>query len=122
MNGIAREISGDMMVTARCVAWCEIAASLANRFGIIVGRRKWLAQMNAVVHDHGYGRHLAGFHHVELGVNDFQRDHAETRRRLVAAGRGGGRSRRNTPMRSSSAAPSRSASTASSRRSWGPRH
>ena len=43
--------------------------------------------MNAVVHDHGYGRHLAGFRHVELGVNDFQRDHAETRRRLVAAGR-----------------------------------
>ena len=83
----AREISGDMIVTAPCVASCEIAASLANRFGIIVGRRKWVAQMNAVVHEHGYGRHLAGFRHVELGVNEFQRNHAETRRRLVAAGR-----------------------------------
>ena len=83
----AREVSGEMIVTAPCVASCEIAASLANRFGIIVGRRKWVEQMNAVVHDHGYGRRLAGFHHVELGVNDFQRDHAETRRRLVAAGR-----------------------------------
>ena len=83
----AREISGGMVVTAPCVASCEIAASLANRFGIIVGRRKWVEQMNAVVHGHGYGRHLAGFHHVELGVNDFQRDHTETRRRLIAAGR-----------------------------------
>ena len=83
----AREVSGDMVVTAPCVASCEIAASLANRFGIVVGRRKWVAQMSAVVHAHGYGRHLSGFHHVELGVNDFQLDHAETRRRLVAAGR-----------------------------------
>ena len=116
----AREISGDMVVTAPCVASCEIAASLANRFGIIVGRRKWVAQMNAVVHEHGYGRHLAGFHHVELGVNDFQRDHAETRRRGDASSRrGGGQSRRTTPRRSSSAAPSNSASTASSRRNWG---
>ena len=37
----AREVSGDMAVTAPCAASLEIAASLANRFGIIVGRRKW---------------------------------------------------------------------------------
>ena len=35
----AREISGDMIVTAPCAASCEIAASLSNRFGVIVGRR-----------------------------------------------------------------------------------
>ena len=84
----AREISGEMVVTAPCLASCEIAASLANRFGIIVGRRKWVNQMNAVAREHGYGERLSGFYHVELGVNDFQADHAETERRLVAAGRG----------------------------------
>lgn len=83
----AREISGDMIVTAPCVASCEIAASLANRFGVIVGRRKWVNQMQATVHDHGHRDRLSGFYHVELGVNEFQRDHAETNRRLVEAGR-----------------------------------
>ena len=41
----------------------------------------------AVVREHGHGERLSGFYHVELGVNDFQTDHAETERRLVAAGR-----------------------------------
>ncbi|WP_349358377.1 aspartate/glutamate racemase family protein [Stappia sp.] len=83
----AREVSGDMAVTAPCVASCEIAASLANRFGVIVGRRKWVNQMEATVREHGHGHRLAGFHHVELGVTEFQADHAETERRLVEAGR-----------------------------------
>ena len=83
----AREVSGQMIVTAPCVAACEIAASLSNRFGIIVGRRKWVAQMQATVHEYGHGPRLSGFYHVELGVTEFQQDHAETERRLLAAGR-----------------------------------
>jgi allantoin racemase len=83
----ARELSGSMVVTAPCVASCEIAASLANRFGIIVGRRKWVHQMHSTVREHGHEHRLSGFYHVELGVNDFQRDHAETERRLTEAGR-----------------------------------
>ena len=83
----AREISGEMIVTAPCIASCEIAASLANRFGIIVGRRKWVHQMDATVREHGHEHRLSGFYHVELGVNDFQKDHAETERRLLEAGR-----------------------------------
>jgi allantoin racemase len=83
----ARELSGNMVVTAPCAASCEIAASLANRFGIIVGRRKWVHQMHSTVREHGYEDRLSGFYHVELGVNDFQRDHAETERRLTEAGR-----------------------------------
>ena len=82
----AREISGDMIVTAPCHSSCEIAASLANRFGVIVGRRKWVDQMQATVHEHGHRNRLSGFYHVELGVNDFQRNHAETDRRLTEAG------------------------------------
>ena len=83
----AREISGDMIVTAPCVASCEIAASISNRFGVIVGRRKWVNQMSATVREHGHEHRLAGFYHVELGVTDFQKDHAETERRLIEAGR-----------------------------------
>jgi allantoin racemase len=83
----AREISGDMIVTAPCAASCEIAASLSNRFGVIVGRRKWVNQMHATVREHGHEHRLSGFYHVELGVTEFQEDHAETERRLLEAGR-----------------------------------
>lgn len=83
----AREISGDMIVTAPCVASCEIAASISNRFGIIVGRRKWVHQMHSTVRDHGHEHRLSGFYHVEMGVTEFQRDHDETGRRLIEAGR-----------------------------------
>lgn len=83
----AREVSEGMVVTAPCVASCEIAASLSNRFGIIVGRRKWVHQMHSTVREHGHEHRLSGFYHVELGVNDFQKDHAETERRLIEAGR-----------------------------------
>ncbi len=83
----AREVSGDMVVTAPCAASCEIAVSLANRFGVIVGRRKWVNQMQATIHEYGHAHRLSGFHHVELGVNDFQTDHACTNRLLTEAGR-----------------------------------
>lgn len=83
----AREISGDMVVTAPCMASCEIAASLANRFGIVVGRRKWVHQMQSTVNELGHGSRLSGFYHVDLGVNDFQRDHNVTCGRLIDAGR-----------------------------------
>ena len=83
----AREVSGEMIVTAPCSSSLEIAASLANRFGIIVGRRKWVNQMNATVRDNGMDDRLSGFYHVELGVNDFQTDHARTEELLTEAGR-----------------------------------
>ena len=83
----AREVSGEMVVTAPCQSSCEIAATLANRFGVIVGRRKWVHQMEATVVEHGHGARLSGFYHVELGVNDFQTDHARTNDLLLAAGR-----------------------------------
>lgn len=83
----ARELSGDMIVTGPCVAACEIAASLSNRFGIIVGRQKWVAQMSANVRGYGYGDRLAGFYPVGLGVNDFQTDHDRTGELLLEAGR-----------------------------------
>lgn len=83
----AREISGEMVVTAPCQSSCEVVSTLANRFGVIVGRRKWVQQMSATVHEHGYGPKCSGFYHVEMGVTEFQKDHDETGRRLIAAGR-----------------------------------
>ncbi len=83
----AREISGEMIVTAPCMASVEIATSLANRFGVIVGRRKWVDQMTAAVRDNGQIERLSGFYHVELGVNDFQTDHQKTNNLLTQAGR-----------------------------------
>ena len=83
----AREVSGEMIVTAPCFASLEIAASLSNRIGIIVGRRKWVHQMHSTVCNNGMADRLSGFYHVELGVNDFQTDHARTERLLTEAGR-----------------------------------
>ena len=83
----AREVAGDLIVTAPCMASVEIATSLANRFGVIVGRRKWVDQMSKTINDYGRGDQLSGFYHVELGVNDFQVDHARTERLLTEAGR-----------------------------------
>ena len=83
----AREVSGAMPVVAPCLAACNIAATLANRFGVVVGRRKWVHQMEGVVRAHGHGRRLAGFYPVEMGVTEVPRDPEETRRRLIAAAR-----------------------------------
>ena len=76
-----------MVVTGPCAASLEIAASLTNRFGIIVGRRKWVHQMNATVRDNGMTERLSGFYPVELGLNDFQTDHDVTEQLLTAAGK-----------------------------------
>ena len=43
--------------------------------------------MQSTVHGYGHAERLAGFYDVGLGVDDFQKDHAETNRRLLAAGR-----------------------------------
>ena len=83
----AREVSEEMIVTASCEASCEVAATLANRFGVIVGRRKWVHQMETIVRSYGHAHRLTGFYPVDLGVTEFQKDHAETSRRLIAAGR-----------------------------------
>ncbi len=83
----AREISGDMIVTAPCHASIEIALTLANNFSIIVGQYKWVNQMRNTVIHYGYGEKLMSFRHVGLNVVEFQQDHDCTREKLIAAGR-----------------------------------
>jgi allantoin racemase len=43
--------------------------------------------MHSTVREHGHEHRLSGFYHVEMGVTEFQRDHDETGRRLIEAGR-----------------------------------
>ena len=83
----AQEVSGDMIVTAPCIASCDVVSALCNRFGIIAGRQKWVDQMHSTVVANGYGNRLSGFYPVGLGVTDFQRDHNVTAERLMQAGR-----------------------------------
>jgi allantoin racemase len=79
----AREISGSTIVVAPCESCLTIASSLANRFSILVGRHKWIEQMQSRVDRYGKGNRLASFRSLEMGVNDFQKDHAVTRARIV---------------------------------------
>ena len=81
----AREVSGDMVVTAPCLASCRLATNLSNRFGVIVGRRKWVDQMQSTVNSYGFEAACAGFYDVNLGVNDFQVDHKRTNELLAGA-------------------------------------
>ena len=81
----SREISDNMIVVAPCHSSIEIALSLANNFGIIVGRRKWVNQMQGNVREYGYGEKLVGFYDVGLGVDDFQVDHQRTVNLLIDA-------------------------------------
>jgi allantoin racemase len=74
-----------MVVVAPCHSSIEIALSLANNFGIIVGRRKWVNQMKGNVHEYGYADKLVGFYDVGLGVDDFQVDHQRTVNLLIDA-------------------------------------
>lgn len=79
----AREISGETLVVAPCQASLQVVAQLANRFSIIVGRTKWIEQMRSRVHGYGAGDRLASMRPLGMGVDEFQLDHAVTRRKII---------------------------------------
>lgn len=79
----AREISGETLVVAPCQASLQVVEHLANRFSIIVGRTKWIEQMRARVQGYGAGDRLASLRPLGMGVDEFQLDHAVTRRRII---------------------------------------
>jgi allantoin racemase len=83
----AREISGSTLVVAPCGACLSIASQLANRFSILVGRHKWVEQMRDRVKTYGLGDRIASFRSLEMGVDEFQRDHAATRARIIQEAR-----------------------------------
>lgn len=83
----AREMSGDCVVVAPCQASLQIADQLANRYSIIVGRDKWMAQMRGRVRGYGAAERLASMRALGMGVDEFQRDPALTRQRIIEQAR-----------------------------------
>lgn len=79
----ARELSGATIITAPCIASLSVATQLANRFSVIVGRHKWIEQMSGRIQRYGLQDRLASFRSLEMGVDDFQRDHKKTRARII---------------------------------------
>ena len=82
----AREIS-DIVITAPAESSLSIAVPLGQKFSIIVGRRKWIPQMEENVLKYGFKDRLASFKSLEMGVLDFQSNKEETERRLLKAGK-----------------------------------
>lgn len=83
----AREVAERMVVVAPCEASTHIAATLGDKFSIIVGRRKWIPEMMENVVRYGMKERLASFKSVDLGVLEFHQDEQETARRFREAGR-----------------------------------
>lgn len=79
----AREISGQTIVVAPCQASLQVVEHLANRFSIIVGRNKWMEQMHERVRSYGAADRLASMRPLGMGVDEFQKDPALTRRRII---------------------------------------
>jgi len=73
----AREIS-DIVVTAPAESSMAIAISLGHKFSIIVGRKKWIPQMEENLIKYGLRDRLASFKYINMGVLDFQVKKEET--------------------------------------------
>ena len=79
----ARELAGPMAVTAPAEACLHVAATVAERVSILVGRRKWIPEMHENVVKYGYGEHLASFRVLDMSVDEFQADPAATQQRIL---------------------------------------
>lgn len=83
----AREVSGDMIVVGPCQATVETATTLANRFSVIVTRRKCVEQMTANIREYGKAHALASMRSIDIGVERLHADHDETERRIIEQAR-----------------------------------
>ena len=83
----AREISGDTVVVAPCQASVQVAATLCNRFSVIVGQDKWIEQMTERVTAYGCRDRLASMRSIGIAVPDLQKDCRRTEERIIEAGR-----------------------------------
>lgn len=83
----AREISGSTIVVAPCQAAVQIAANIANRFSVIIGREKWSVEMRERIAAYGYSARIASMRSIEIGVPDLQKDTGLTTERILEEGR-----------------------------------
>lgn len=83
----AREVVTSMPVIFPAETCSYLAATMADKFSVLVGRRKWVPAMREIIERYGLGGKLAGFKILEMGVLDFQKDPPETERRMVELAR-----------------------------------
>lgn len=83
----AREVSTRMSVTAPAEACLHIATTLGERVSILVGRSKWIPEMQENVSRYGFGDRLASFRVLGMSVEEFQRDPACTEERILEEAR-----------------------------------
>lgn len=79
----AREVVTGMPVVFPAETCTYLAATMADKFSVLVGRRKWVPAMREIIERYGLGGKLASFKVLEMGVLDFQKDPPETERRMV---------------------------------------
>lgn len=82
-----REVISKMPVIFPEETCVSLAATMGERFSILVGRKKWIPAMLENVERYGQQHKLASFVPLELGVLDFQQDHALTEDRMTRAAR-----------------------------------
>ena len=76
-----------MSVTAPAEACLHIATTLGERVSILVGRSKWIPEMQENVSRYGFGDRLASFRVLGMSVEEFQRDPACTEERILEEAR-----------------------------------
>lgn len=74
----AREICDNMIIAGPAESSMNIASTCGHKFSIIVGRKKWIPQMESNVIKYGYKDRLASFRSLGLGVLDFHKDAENT--------------------------------------------
>ncbi len=80
----ARELAGSMAVTAPAEACMHIAATVGDRFSILVGRQKWIPEMHQNVVKYGFADRLASFRVLDMSVDDFQAEPETSHRRILS--------------------------------------
>ena len=81
----AREITNRLVVTAPAEASMHLAATLGDRFSIIVAAQKSVPLMRENACKYGFGDKLVSFKSIELGVLDFHKNETDTARRIKQA-------------------------------------
>ncbi len=81
----AREIAENIVVAAPGESSMHIAATLGQKFSIIVGDKKWIPKMRENVIHYGFKEQLASFKSIDTGVLSLQKNKGETEKRFFEA-------------------------------------
>lgn len=74
----AREVCTRMVVVGPAESSMLIASTLGYKFSIIVGRNKWIPDMEDNIYKYGLEKRLASFRSLNMGVLEFHEDEAYT--------------------------------------------